>query len=428
MSETIYAPATAPGKSGVAIVRISGPASVDVLKALGGQPPEPRMSRLCRLHGSDGEVLDQALVLYFAERASFTGEDVVELQCHGSMAVVKAILTAIGQTGLARLAEPGEFTRRALLNNQLDFTQVQGLADLIDSDTEAQRRHAMRVFDGELTRTVQGWRRDLIRARALLEATIDFADEDVPEDVRPEVRELIRGVMESLKNQVLASGAAEQIRNGFDVAIIGAPNVGKSTLLNALTRSDAAIVSEVAGTTRDLIEVRLDIDGCQINLIDTAGLRKTDDPVERIGVEKARNRAKEADLRVFLYTSDGDSDLNLPLRDSDVRLRSKVDLADGSNGISALTGQGIPELLGLISERASSLSREAGLVTRSRDLQTVEAAIVELNRIERRVSDDEAELLASDVAFVTDRLADIIGGVDVEGILDEVFSSFCLGK
>lgn len=428
MPETIYALATAPGKSGVAIVRISGPASGDVLAALDACLPEPRTFRLARLRDAEGRILDQALVLYFPENASFTGEKVVELQCHGSMAVVKAILSAIGRTGLARLAEPGEFTRRALMNMRLDLTQVQGLADLIDSDTEMQRQHAMRVFEGELADTVEAWRRDLTRARALLEATIDFADEDVPEDVRPEVEILIRNVIQSLQEQLAGVDEVTRIKDGFDVAIIGAPNVGKSSLLNALTKSDAAIVSEVAGTTRDVIEVRLEIAGFQINLIDTAGIRDTDDIVEKIGVERARARAESADLRVLLYADSNDRDLAHLITESDISLQSKADIYFCPEGLSAVTGQGIPELLARIAERAASGSSKAGLVSRLRDRQAISAASEILSGVLDMAGTIEAELLSSDVQAAADKLSAIIGRVDVEAILDEVFSSFCLGK
>ena len=314
------------------------------------------------------------------------------------------------------------------MNMRLDLTQVQGLADLIDSDTEMQRQHAMRVFEGELADTVEAWRRDLTRARALLEATIDFADEDVPEDVRPEVEILIRNVIQSLQEQLAGVDEVTRIKDGFDVAIIGAPNVGKSSLLNALTKSDAAIVSEVAGTTRDVIEVRLEIAGFQINLIDTAGIRDTDDIVEKIGVERARARAESADLRVLLYADSNDRDLAHLITGSDISLQSKADIYFCPEGLSAVTGQGIPELLARIAERAASGSSKAGLVSRLRDRQAISAASEILSGVLDMAGTIEAELLSSDVQAAADKLSAIIGRVDVEAILDEVFSSFCLGK
>ncbi|WP_299817516.1 tRNA uridine-5-carboxymethylaminomethyl(34) synthesis GTPase MnmE [uncultured Jannaschia sp.] len=428
MSDTIYALATAAGKSGVSIIRLSGPASIAVLTALGGPVPEPRKAQLYFLRDQAGEILDQAVVLRFAEKASFTGEEIVEFQCHGSMAVVKAIFSAIEETGLARLAEPGEFTRRALLNDRMDLTQVQGLADLIDADTEVQRRHAMRVFDGELTQVVESWRRDLIRARALLEATIDFADEDVPQDVLPEVSELILSVITSLEAQLSGVGSAERIRDGFDIAIVGAPNVGKSSLLNALTKSDAAIVSEIPGTTRDLIEVRLDVGGFQINLIDTAGLRDTNDVVERIGVERARDRAARADLRIFLYEDSKPVPEDVTYVAGDIKLRTKSDISGHTDGISTVTGQGVSELLLDISHRLSKISREAGLVSRSRDQQAISWALGLLKEVLHALTSTEVELLASDIGAATEYLNRIVGRVDVETILGEIFSSFCLGK
>ena len=324
MSDTIFALATAKGRAGVAVLRLSGPQAPAIAEALVGPglPPSGRSLRLVR--DREGRVLDEALVLSFEKGASFTGEAVVEFQCHGSPAVASAILRALSDDGRGRLAEPGEFTRRALENGRLDLAQVEGLADLIEAETESQRRQALRVMQGALGARVEVWRKDLIRAVALIEATIDFADEDIPTDVSPEVLDLIDRTLADLQKEIAGSFAAERIREGFEVAIVGAPNAGKSTLLNVLAGRDAAITSEIAGTTRDVIEVRMDLGGLAVTLLDTAGLRETEDTIERIGVQRALERARLADLRLFL-TEDGSlSGLGLKPEPGDIVVRSTL--------------------------------------------------------------------------------------------------------
>ncbi|MGH1446043.1 MAG: tRNA uridine-5-carboxymethylaminomethyl(34) synthesis GTPase MnmE, partial [Cognatishimia sp.] len=333
VNDTVFALATAPGKAGVAVVRVSGPAVADVAAALFGELPAPRMASLKVLCDAGGVRLDQALVLYFEQGRSFTGEEVLEFHLHGSIAVVNRVLRVLGDLNGLRLAEAGEFTRRALENGCLDLAQVEGLADLIDAETEAQRRQALRVLSGDLGKVAERWRSDLIRAAALIEATIDFADEDVPVDVTPEVEALLNGVLSVLAKEISGVETAERIRTGFEVAIVGAPNVGKSTLLNALAGREAAITSEFAGTTRDVIEVRMDLSGLPVTLLDTAGLRDTDDHVEGIGIERAKERAVAADLRVFLI-EDGQSPDFEPLA-GDIVVAAKADtLSDVRNAVS----------------------------------------------------------------------------------------------
>ena len=298
--DTIFAEASARGKAGVAVVRISGPLAFSAVESLCGVVPAPRRASLRVLRDELGQIIDEALVLTFAEGASFTGEQSAEFQVHGSIAVVSALLAALSRIKGLRMAEAGEFTRRALENERLDLAQVEGLADLVEAETESQRKQAFRLFSGALGDKTERWRGDLIRAAALIEATIDFADEEVPTDVSPEVIELIDRVAASLATELSGAQMAERIRDGFEVAIVGPPNIGKSTLLNALAGRDAAITSDVAGTTRDVIEVRMDLAGLPVTLLDTAGLRETQDVVESIGIERARARAAAADLRVFL--------------------------------------------------------------------------------------------------------------------------------
>ena len=354
--DTVYALSTAQGKAGVAVIRISGPHALSTAERLCGDIPSYRVASLRVLRDADGRRLDEALVLTFPKGGSFTGEDVVELQTHGSVAVVSSLLSELSRLDGLRPADPGEFTRRALLNGCLDLAQVEGLADLIDAETEAQRRQAMRVLSGDLGKRAEMWRAKLIRAVALLEATIDFADEDVPVDVSPEVTELVTDVITSLESEIDGVQNAERIRTGFEVAIIGAPNVGKSTLLNALAGRDAAITSEYAGTTRDVIEVRMDLAGLPVTLLDTAGLRDTDDAVETIGIDRARQRAALADLRVFLVENGAVPDI--PIEADDIVLNAKADLLDDhTNAISGQTGHGVSELV----ERITDVLKSNGL-------------------------------------------------------------------
>lgn len=420
--DTIFALATARGRAGVAVIRISGPEAVAAAGRLMATVPEPRRSAVRTLR-HQGEVLDEALVLRFAPGASFTGEDVVELHLHGSPAVVSAVLSALGQGGL-RPAEAGEFTRRALENGRLDLAQVEGLSDLLAAETEAQRRQAMRVFSGAIGRKAETWRRSLIRAAALLEATIDFAEEDVPVDVMPEVNALIDGVIADLRVEAAGARAAERLRDGFEVAIIGRPNTGKSTLLNALAGREAAITSEYAGTTRDVIEVRMDLDGLPVTLLDTAGLRETSDAVERIGIDRARSRAESADLRVFLLDKDGLPDGEQP-GPEDIVLRGKADLWEGD--ISGQTGQGLETLVNRIATILSTRVDMSVTITRERHRMAILRALTELDTLRSKGAisvDIAAELLYSAVRA----LNSLVGRVDVEDVLDEVFSSFCIGK
>lgn len=430
--DTIFALASARGKAGVSVIRLSGPRAWGAVSALAGKLPQTRRASLRRLR-MEGEVLDEALVLTFAAGASFTGEAAAELHIHGATATVSAVLRALGGLDGLRMAEAGEFTRRALENGRLDLTQVEGLADLIDAETDAQRRQALRVLSGAVGEKAEGWRRDLIRAAALLEVTIDFADEDVPLDVAPEVLGLIEGVTRALRAEVAGYGAAERIRDGFEVAIIGRPNAGKSTLLNALAGREAAITSAIAGTTRDVIEVRMDLGGLAVTLLDTAGLRDTSDDVELIGVRRAVGRAEGADLRVFLLDDADDVPMIKPQPD-DIIVRGKADLHPRGTGaifaISGKTGAGLAELVGTMAGVLSVRAASAGIATRARHRQGLERAIssMESARDEIARGPQRTELAAEHLRHAIRAIDALVGRVDVEDLLDNIFASFCIGK
>jgi len=430
--DTIFALASAQGKAGVAIVRVSGPLAHLALEALSGPLPLSRLATLRTLSTKNLGIIDDALVLRFDNGHSFTGENVAEFHIHGSSAIIAALLRALGQMPGLRLAEPGEFTRRALENGRLDLTQVEGLGDLIEAETEAQRKQAMRVFDGALGAKANTWRRDLIRAVSLIEATIDFADEDVPVDVTPEVLELLDQTRASLTFESSGSHIAERIREGFEVAIVGPPNIGKSTLLNRLAGRDAAITSEIAGTTRDVIEVRMDLGGLAVTILDTAGLRETTDLVEGLGVELALKRAKQADLRVFLVEGGKGSNLGLEPAVDDIVVLGKADLLYNNKGlsVSGRTGDGVSDLVSEIQSRLVRRASGAATATHIRHRLAIDAAISLLDSARDSVlsGPDRAEFASADLHRAIRSLDSLIGLVDVEHVLDEIFASFCLGK
>lgn len=427
--DTIFALATAQGKAGVAIVRVSGPLAHDAGKQLcGGRLPD-RGTVLRTLFDDKGIPLDEALVLTFVGPKSFTGENIVEFQTHGSIAVVSAVLDTLSKIDELRLADPGEFTRRALENGNLDLTQVEGLADLIDAETEAQRKQAHAVLSGGLGILAERWRADLIRAASLIEVTIDFADEDVPVDVTPEVTSLLSRVYSDIEHEAKGIAIAERIRHGFEVAIIGAPNVGKSTLLNALAGREAAITSEYAGTTRDVIEVRMELAGLPVTLLDTAGIRETDDHVEGIGIALARKRADNADLRVFL--AETSEVLDIEMQPGDIRMLPKADeRLSKEDSISGRTGYGINQLVSHITTVLQIRTADVGIATRARHRETMNSALSSLREATKilKRGPECYDIAAEDIRSAIRSLELLVGRVGVENLLDEIFSSFCLGK
>jgi len=427
--DTIFAQATAQGRAGVCVVRISGPMAFSIAEKIASPLSAVRQAVVRAITDPNGEVIDSALVLVFEGPSSFTGEDVVELHLHGSIAVLRAVLALLSTFPDTRLAEPGEFTRRAMENGKLDLTQVEGLGDLIEAETEAQRKQAHRVLSGHLGLRVDGWREKLIRAAALLEVTIDFADEDVPVDVSPEVRDLLNDVNGDLLKEIAGTHTAERIRTGFEVAIIGRPNAGKSTLLNALAGRDAAITSSIAGTTRDVIEVRMDIGGLPVTLLDTAGLREGAGEVETMGIDRALTRASAADLRVFLVEKN--EALPVEALPDDIRLLPKADLRDDPKGaISGTTGQGVSDLVAQIQSVLSERSLTAGLATHERHRIALQKAADGL-AVAMAVLDhgpDQYDIAAEELRHSIRALEALVGRIDVENLLDVIFSSFCLGK
>ncbi|MBI6629494.1 tRNA uridine-5-carboxymethylaminomethyl(34) synthesis GTPase MnmE [Pontibaca salina] len=427
--DTIYALASAAGKAGISVIRLSGPAAFDATRELAGSGLTERGMALRGLRNSDGVLLDQALVLTFPGPNSFTGEDVAEFQVHGSVAVIDSVLHSLSKINDLRPAEAGEFTRRALENGRLDLAQVEGLADLIDAETEQQRIQAQNVFVGKLGNLAEQWRISLIRAASLIEATIDFADEDVPVDVSPEVNELLDAVHSDLQTQINGSRISERIRDGFEIAIVGPPNVGKSTLLNALAGREAALTSEHAGTTRDVIEVRMNLAGLPVTFLDTAGLRETTDTVEGMGIALARKRAEQADLRVFL-SENGDK-LEITAQEDDIIVRPKADLRrQKEQAVSGVTGEGLNELIDGITEVLRNRTASAGLATRERHRTAMIRADQALLTAQDEVSKgpERYDIAAEELRQGIRALESLVGRVDVENFLDEIFASFCVGK
>jgi tRNA modification GTPase len=433
LMDTIYALATALGKAGIAVMRLSGQLALTSAEGLVG--PLPSHGRALRqVRDETGQVLDEALILTFENGRSFTGEVVVELHLHGSQAVVAAVIGVLGRCDGLRMAEPGEFTRRAFENGRLDLSQVEGLADLIDAETEGQRRQAQRILSGALAAKAEAWRGDLIRSAALVEATIDFADEDVPVDVWPEVAALMAGVAGELRAEAAGVRMAERVRDGFEVAIVGAPNVGKSTLLNRLAQREAAITSEIAGTTRDVIEVRLDLDGLAVTLLDTAGLRDAVDQIEQIGIARAIARADAADLRIHLVLPGLAPELEV--RRDDIVVLAKADLNvlgrsdDVVLAVSGLTGAGGDALIERVSEVLRARVAGIGVAVRERHRVAMIRAVGHLGSaiVQSGGSAVQVEMVADELRSAIRALDALVGRVDVEDILGEIFASFCIGK
>ncbi|MFV3127330.1 tRNA uridine-5-carboxymethylaminomethyl(34) synthesis GTPase MnmE [Niveispirillum sp. KHB5.9] len=437
-ADTIFALASAPGRAGVQVIRLSGPDAGRALQVLTGRPlPAPRLAVLVGLRDPvTDELFDKALVLHFAAPASFTGEDVVELHLHGGRAVLAAATNALTGLGL-RVAEPGEFSRRAFEHGKLDLTEAEAIADLVDAETAAQRRQALRQMEGALGQLYDGWRHRLTRALAHLEADIDFPEEDLPGGLSDAVRPAVEGLVAELSAHLADQGRGERLRDGISIAILGAPNAGKSSLLNAIARRDVAIVSNQAGTTRDVIEVQLDLGGYPVLLADTAGLRDAADQVESEGIRRALDRAAKADLKLLVFDGGELPDpATLALVDEDALLvMNKADLAGAAAPlvgrpilpISARTGDGVPALLMALEQAVAARYAPSGApaLTRARHRSALEECREDL---QRALQAPLPELAAEDVRLAVRALGRITGRVDVEDLLDVIFRDFCIGK
>ncbi len=437
MTDTIFALATGPGRSAVAVIRLSGPAAGAALEAVTGLVPTPRQASYARFRDPEtDETLDRGLALWFPGPASATGEDCAELHVHGGRAVIEAMLSALGRRDGLRGAEPGEFARRAFINGKMDLSQAEGLADLIDAQTAFQRRQALRLSGGALRRRVEGWRAALIDAGALLAAELDFSDEGDVDSFSPRALEgALRPVIAQLDDVLRGAPASERLRDGFLVLILGPPNAGKSTLLNALARRDIAIVSQFPGTTRDMIEVELDISGLPVTLVDTAGLRDTDDAIERMGVTRARARALDADLLLWLSEGGAEPAPDISTDAEILLIATKTDevaprLEVGAHrlAVSARTGLGLDRLCEEIATRGRAMLGDGGsaLVGRERHRQAIGAARQHLDFALRNGA--PLELRAEDIRLAGRALERIVGAIDVETLLEAIFSRFCIGK
>lgn len=433
MKHTIFALASAQGRAGVSIIRLSGPMALATVEALSGKTFKPRYATYTDLV-HDGELLDQCVAIWFKAPNSFTGEDCVELHVHGSRAIIDRLYSVLLSMGLS-LAEPGEFTRRALENQKLDLTQAEAIADLVDAESEAQRRQALTQLGGGLRARYEGWRSELIDLLARLEVYIDFPDEDLPEDLSRSILNRIANLEISLREALADEKRGRQIREGYRIVILGEPNAGKSSLFNVLLRAETAIVTPVAGTTRDILEAQLRIGPYSVLLYDTAGLRETEEVVEREGIRRARNRAAEADLRIWVIDSQNPSTPDPELLSlGDFIVYNKVDAASVSREthlfeVSTKTGEGIEVLITALEahvETALSLQTFPAATRDRHRARLAEAHGHVLHALDSQLL--VPELTAEDVRMAINSFEALFGRYDVEQVLDEVFSSFCIGK
>lgn len=447
MSEsTIYALSTVNGKSGVAIIRISGSSALNVVRQMTPLPCEqiePRRAYFVKLNSpSDGHLLDHSLLLYFPAPHSFTGEDIVELHTHGSRAVIASVLESLAALPDFRLAEPGEFSKRAFYNHKMDLTEAEGLADLIDAETAEQQKYALRQMEGGLKNLYESWRESLVTLLAHLEAYIDFPDEELPADIIENMMNNVFKLRQEIENHLQSGNAGERLRDGFRVVIVGAPNAGKSSLLNAIARREAVIVSDIAGTTRDAIDIHLDLGGYPVIFTDTAGLREAEESIEQQGIAMAWRKIADADLIVGLFDASQDSvqvfdKLKKTHQNKMLIAANKIDKLtseqcsqlqkQGCLLISAKQQQGIEELLGQITSQIADRFTSGSnlLITRARYREALNKTVENLQRFS---FDKPIELTAEDIRLAARELGKITGRIEVDEILDKIFGSFCIGK
>lgn len=441
-NQTIYALSTVPGRSGVAVIRISGPQALSAIKKLTNidvNNIKPRYAYFADIKNLSGQLLDKALVLYFKSPHSFTGEDIVEFQTHGSRAVINSLLEALSEIKDFRYALAGEFSKRAFYNHKMDLTQAEGLADLIDAETSEQQKFAVRQMEGSLKNLYDGWREQLLKVLSHLEAYIDFPEEDIPQDAIQQIENTVFKIKNDIQQHLNSSNIGESLRDGFRVVILGEPNAGKSSLINALTSRDTVIVSDIAGTTRDAIDIHMDIDGYPVIFTDTAGLRDTHEEIEQKGIQIAYDKANDCDLIINLYDASTNTPQQIENIDNSkvIIVANKIDKlpADtikklSSSGIIAISAkhkQGIDKLINTIAaDIKNRLTADSGLlITRHRYREALVNAVNYLNMFN---FNKEIELSAEDVRLASREIGKITGFIEVDEILDKIFGSFCIGK
>lgn len=439
-NNTIYALSTVFGKSGVAVIRISGNKVLDIISKITKidvQTIKPRYAYFTNIiNPTTNEILDKSLIIYFKAPYSFTGEDVVEIQCHGSKAVLNSILNVLSTIKDVRLAEPGEFSKRAFYNNKIDLTEAEGLADLIDAETSEQQKYAIRQLGGNLKDLYTSWRKELVKTLSYLEAFIDFPEEDIPESLNKEILNTVFKIIEDITLHLKGNSVCERLKNGFNVVISGSPNAGKSSLINALVKRNAVIVSDIEGTTRDAIDISLDISGYPIIITDTAGIRETDNPIEKQGVEIAKEKINNADIVINLYDATKSNNNDFSSNKNTIYVANKIDkltkdelknIPDNHIKISAKYNQGIENLtdsiLNIVKDNFTTYS--GPLITRTRYQEALNECLECLKNFSL---DKEIELSAEDIRLACRYIGKITGHVEVDEILDNIFGSFCIGK
>ena len=439
-NNTIYALSTVFGKSGVAVIRISGPQSLNIISELTNidiTKIKPRYTYFTDIiNKKTKEILDKSLVIYFNSPYSFTGEDIVEIQCHGSKAVLNSVLNCLSNIKGVRLAEPGEFSKRAFYNNKMDLTQAEGLADLIDAETSEQQKYAIKQMSGSLRNLYNSWRNDLVKILSYLEAFIDFPEEDIPQNLYDEILNTVFKVKTDIVNHITNNNVNERLRNGFRIVLTGVTNAGKSSLINSLTKRNAVIVSDIEGTTRDAIDINLDIKGYPVIITDTAGIRETNNPIEKQGIEIAKEKINEADIIINIYDTTNSSPDILLDKEKTIFVANKIDklsqieldnIPNDHIKISAKHNQGIDVLIetifNIIKDKFSNSS--GPLITRVRYREALEDC---LDNLDCFSLDKEIELSAEDIRLACRSIGKITGVVEVDEILNNIFGSFCIGK